>query len=199
VTADLPRSPAVARNREAILEILTEAFGSRRRVLEIGSGTGEHAAHFAPRLPWLFWQTSDRKQNHHGIAGWVRAAEVDNLGEPLELDVNGDFDPGEDYDAVFSANTAHIMSFDEVGRMFALVSRLLPRNGVFCLYGPFKTGGEFTSASNRRFDESLKAQDPAMGIRDLESLDDIGSALGLVREDARPMPANNFLVTWVRR
>lgn len=197
MTADLPRSPAVERNREVILTVLSERFSDRQRVLEIGSGTGEHAAYFGPRMPWLHWQTSDRRQNHPGIAGWIEASGADNVALPMDIDVNDVSRIDGDFDAVFSANTAHIMSFDEVGRMFALVADALTPGGLFCLYGPFKLKGEFTSDSNAQFDQSLKSQEPSMGIRDLEALDELGLALGLRRDSLEPMPANNFLASWV--
>ncbi len=199
MTDGLPTAPAVARNRDAILEVLLPQLKDRNRVLEIGSGTGEHAVYFASKMPWLFWQTSDRIQNHPGILGWLQEAGLANLGDPLELDVSAVHRLDDAYDAVFSANTAHIMSFENVARMFALVGGTLTAGGVFCLYGPFKLEGEFTSESNAAFDESLRAQDENMGIRDLEALDDFGEGAGLLRHSLQPMPANNFMVTWIRR
>lgn len=199
MTFELPRSPAVERNRDAILERLSEQFRGRGKVLEIGSGTGEHAVYFAPRLPWLLWQPSDRRENLSGIVGWCEASPAENLLAPIELDVNHPPDSIGAFDAVFSANTAHIMSAAEVAKMFALVGRELPPDGRFCLYGPFNREGRFTSASNERFHASLRAQDPSMGIRDIEMLDRLAETAGLSRSEMHPMPANNFLSLWIKR
>jgi cyclopropane fatty-acyl-phospholipid synthase-like methyltransferase len=195
-SVDLPRSPAVARNRDAILRVLLEELRGSGSVLEIGSGTGEHAVYFAPHLDWLTWQTSDRAPYHAGINAWIDLAGHPNLRRPLILDVN-DAPPLErQYDAVFSANTAHIMSIDEVAKMFTIVASGLTDGGRFCLYGPFSIDGRHTSDSNARFDASLRAQDPAMGIRDLGHLDRLGSSVDLVRDRLLPMPANNFIAIW---
>lgn len=193
---DRPSAPAVLRNRDSILAVLVEEFADRRRVLEIGSGTGEHAVYFAPRLPWLTWQTSDRSMNHPGIVAWLEAMPAANLAPPVELDVAEAPELAREYDGVFSANTAHIMSKAEVEQMFALVGRVLLPTGQFCLYGPFNVGGRFTSESNQRFDASLRAQQAHMGIRDLEWLDELAAVRGLSRSALYAMPANNFLSVW---
>jgi len=192
----LPRSPATERNREPILEVLEKELADAQSVLEIGSGTGEHAVYFAPRLSWLEWQPSDRAENLAGIGAWLQTHPAPNLREPIELDVNRP--PGLDrfFDAVFSANTAHIMSLDEVSRMFRLVGRVLDREGRFLLYGPFNREGRFTSDSNAHFDASLRDRNPDMGIRDLGDLDAMAAAAGLVRMQLHPMPANNFIAVW---
>jgi cyclopropane fatty-acyl-phospholipid synthase-like methyltransferase len=199
VSHDLPSSPAVARNREAILAVLEGAFSNAGKVLEIGSGTGEHAVFFAPRLPWLTWQTSDCADYLPGIRAWVERVPAANLRGPFELDVNDPPPLDAGYDAVFSANTAHIMSFDEVRQCFGLVAALLPPGGRFCLYGPFNRSGRFTSESNERFDASLKARDPAMGIRDIEALDGLAAEGGMARVAMHEMPANNFIAVWQKR
>ena len=192
-----PRSVAVARNRGAILEVLQQELAQAKRVLEIGSGTGEHGIYFARELPWLRWSCSDRAQNHDGIRAWLQHAALQNLDGPLALDVDAPPVLESVYDAVFSANTAHIMSEAQVASMFALVPQVLLSSGRFCLYGPFKLDGQFTSDSNARFDASLRAQDQKMGIRDLEGLDQLASAGGMQRHALYSMPANNFLVVWV--
>lgn len=194
--AELPDAPATVRNRQPILEVLRVELAASRAVLEIGSGTGQHAVFFAEHLPGIHWQTSDVPDNHAGITAWLRKAGLDNVDRPLRLDVLRDADPAGEFDAVFSANTAHIMSIDAVVAMFALVGRLLPPAGPLCLYGPFRIDGEFTSASNAEFDASLKSRDPAMGIRDLEYLDDLAFAAGLQRTALIAMPANNFIAVW---
>jgi cyclopropane fatty-acyl-phospholipid synthase-like methyltransferase len=193
-----PNAPAAERNREPILEVLRTEFGDRRSVLEIGSGTGQHAVWLGPELSHLVWQTSERPGNLAGVRAWVGAEGLVNVPPPIELDAASADVPSGRYDAVFSANTVHIMSIDVVRAMFGLVGRVLPRGGKFCLYGPFNMQGEFTSDSNRLFDASLRARDPSMGIRDIEMLDQFAESAGLVRTAVYAMPANNFCVVWVR-
>lgn len=193
---DLPDAPATARNREPILDVLEAELQGCRHVLEIGSGTGQHAVFFAARLPGLTWQTSDLPACHAGIRAWLEASAGANVRPPLALDVLSDPDPRGDYDAVFSANTAHIMSEAAVRAMFALSGRLLPAEAPLLLYGPFRIGGAFTSDSNAAFDASLRARDPSMGVRDLEQLDELADRAGLRRAALIAMPANNFIAVW---
>jgi cyclopropane fatty-acyl-phospholipid synthase-like methyltransferase len=195
----LPSSPAAERNRQPILEVLREEFRDRSTVLEIGSGTGQHAAWFAAALPHLEWQTSDLPEQHAAIQAWVAHARLPNLRPPLALDVrDAELEPGS-YDAVFSANTAHIMDVDAVRAMFALAGRVLEEEGVFCLYGPFRFDGRYTSPSNAEFDASLRKRDPSMGVRDVVDLERYAAAGGLVRERLYAMPANNHIVVWAKR
>lgn len=196
---DKPTAPATERNRAAILEVLTAELKHAKLVLEIGSGTGQHAVYFANELPTLYWQTSDRVENHPGIVAWVEDAKLSNIGLPLALDVLQVSAVEGNFDAVFSANTAHIMGFDAVVRMFQLVGRTLSEEGVFCLYGPFNLDGEFTSSSNEAFDRSLRSQDSSMGIRDLEKLVALGVKNDLQLLRRYTMPANNMLVIWQKR
>lgn len=196
--SELPDAPATVRNREAILQILRQELDGKLKVLEIGSGTGQHAIHFAAALPELTWQTSDRVRNHDGIKQWIASSGLHNVINPLALDVSADPDVDKDYDAIFSANTAHIMSADSVVDMIKLVGRLLTPAGKFLLYGPFCVDHQFSSESNERFDESLKAQDPSMGIRDLEWIDDLAAKQNLARVRTFAMPANNMLLIWER-
>ena len=192
----LPNAPACERNRQPILEVLRNELDGRSRVLEIGSGTGQHAVFFAAELPRVAWQTSDRPENHEAILAWLEHAGPDNVLPPLALDVQT-FEPGgRTFDAVFSANTAHIMPIDAVRRMFGLVGRMLEANGVFCLYGPFNFNGSFSSESNAAFDASLKQRDSTMGIRDIGELDEVAAAAGLVRVRLYAMPANNHCAVW---
>jgi cyclopropane fatty-acyl-phospholipid synthase-like methyltransferase len=193
---DKPNAPATGRNRDAILEVIQTEFGDRHSVLEIGSGTGQHAVYFGAAMPWLTWQTSDLAENLQGISSWIDDSGLPNVRQPILLDVERPDSNGGDYDAVFSANTAHIMSTQAVRCMFDIVGRLLPPGGLFCLYGPFNQNGRFTSASNERFDQSLRRQNPAMGIRDLEELDDMARQSALRRRRLYAMPANNSLVVW---
>lgn len=190
-----PYAEACERNKRPILEVLIHEFADARRVLEIGSGTGQHAAFFGPALPRLIWQTSDLAVNHAGIRAWLAEAAAPNVREPLLLDVLGPW-PDWPFDAVFSANTAHIMSWPQVQAMFAGVARVLAPSGRFCLYGPFNRRGEFTSESNREFDRALRAQDPAMGLRDDRELCALARGCGLTLESDHDMPANNRLLVW---
>jgi SAM-dependent methyltransferase len=178
--------------------VLSRAFAGASRVLEIGSGTGQHAAAFAAALPHIVWQASDVPAHLPGIRAWRDACPAPNLPEPLALDVNVDPWPASAYDAVFSANTAHIMGWPEVERMFARVDAALAPHGRFCLYGPFNDAGAYTAESNARFDASLRARDPRMGLRDFDAVDALARGCGLVLVADHAMPANNRLLEWAR-
>lgn len=191
-----PFSEACLENRAPILERLLPLLAGHRRLLEIGSGTGQHAAYFAPALPHLIWQTSDREQNHAGIRAWLAEAPTANLPPPLALDVDRQPWPITACDAVFSANTVHIMAWESVQRLFTGVAQVLEHEGRFILYGPFNYAGAFTSASNARFDQWLKARDPLSGIRDFEALDALARTAGLALEEDFEMPVNNRLLCW---
>lgn len=198
----LPRSAASERNSGPILEVLKEELANCSAVLEIGSGTGQHAVHFARSLPHLVWHTSDLAENHAAITAWLEHAALANTRPPLELDVeqvDANLPPVTDFDAAFSANTAHIMRMEAVAAMFGLVGRWLPAGGVFCLYGPFRFDGEFTSESNAAFDHSLRQRDPAMGIRDILDLDRFADRAGVARRRLYAMPANNHLAVWSKQ
>ena len=185
-----------ARNLTPILEVLQHEFRNRQDILEIGSGSGQHATGVCASLGHLKWQTSDRKGNLQAINTWLDAAGVASVKPPLALDILEDPSPDDQYDAVFSANTAHIMSVAAVEKMFEVVSGVLRGAGIFCLYGPFRLEGRFNSESNADFHRSLRAKDRAMGIRHLESLDEFGQANGMRRDDLYAMPSNNMLVVW---
>ena len=159
-----PHSAACERNRDPILAVLREHFADRKQVLEIGSGTGQHAVYFAAALPHLVWQTSDRKENHEGIQAWLDEAELKNALPPLALDVNENW-PQIKFDAVFSANTLHIMSWAEVGKLFAHLDAVLAADAKLVIYGPFNYDGTFTSQSNAQFQQTLKGWGAHMGIR----------------------------------
>ena len=194
--SDKPFSEYAERNSGPILEVLRNELSDCTKILEIGSGTGQHAHRFASELPSLLWQTSDLDENHDGIGAWVSGSQLANLLSPISLDVLTADIKAASYDAAYSANTAHIMSIDAVEKMFCLVGKALTHRGVFCLYGPFRLGGEFNTASNAAFDENLRTRNEEMGIRDIESLDDFGSSCGLSRERLYAMPANNHLAIW---
>jgi SAM-dependent methyltransferase len=198
--SDLPNAPATERNREPILAVLRERFAACRDVLEIGSGTGQHAVHFAAALPHLRWQTSDLPENHPGIRAWIAAAGLDNVLPPLALDVaRADTWPERRYDAVFSANTLHILGWPEVEALFAHLPRVLAPAARVVVYGPFNVGGRFTAPSNAAFDARLREDDPRRGIRDLEAVRALADAAGLDFVADLGMPANNRCVVWERR
>jgi SAM-dependent methyltransferase len=182
-----PYSEASERNQDPIFAVLKRVFKDRRSVLEIGSGTGQHAAYFSQALPHLTWQASDVAEHLAGIRMWGV--------EPIELAVDKPWPPV-NADAVFSANTAHIMSWPQVERMFEGVGRILPPGGVFALYGPFHYGGGSTSESNARFDAMLRSRDPASGVRNSEDIEALAGRCGLVLLEDTAMPANNRLLVW---
>jgi hypothetical protein len=195
----LPCSPACERNREPILEALRPLVADCRRVVEIGSGTGQHAAWIAPRLPQLTWVATDLPGNHAGIAAWLAASGATNLEGPLALDVTGSWPELGPVDAAFSANTAHIMPAAAVAAMFAGLGERLPAGAPFCLYGPFMESGRHTSPSNAAFDADLRSRGSGMGVRDLGWLMQVAAVAGFDLEAVQPMPANNRMLVWRRR
>lgn len=194
--ASCPHSAAAERNREPIVAVLRTEFRDCKTVLEIGSGSGQHAVWFAAELPWLRWQPSDLAQNLAGINAWIDHAGGENVLRPLLLDVRQPPPFDRHYDALFTANTAHIMCIDGVEAMFDLAGRVLKPGGILCLYGPIRENGEFDTDSNRRFDQSLRMQDAKMGIRDLEVLDQFAGAGDMTRLRRHAMPANNQILVW---
>ncbi|MEO8810698.1 MAG: DUF938 domain-containing protein [Rhodanobacter sp.] len=194
---DKPHSPSCERNREPILELLRESFADRRRVLEIGSGTGQHAAHFAAALPHLIWQSSDRPENLAGIRAWLDEAALPNTPPPVELDVADEWPPGA-YDAVFSANTLHIMAWSEVQQCFAKLPAITSDDAILVIYGPFNRQGRYSSDSNAAFDQWLKARGPHMAIRDAEAVDALATAAGFALIEDHAMPHNNRCRMWRR-
>lgn len=193
-----PCSPSCERNREPILAVLAEYFAGNRRVLEIGSGTGQHAVHFAAAMPQWRWQCSDREENLPGIRLWLADTALPNTPEPIELDVaSGDW-PSDRYNAVFSANTLHIMGWDDVQALFRGLPHVLQEDALVVIYGPFNDDGRFSSDSNAQFDQSLRARAPQMGIRDQSAVDALAQAAGLQLITAVPMPANNRCLVWQR-
>ena len=196
---DKPFSPSCERNRDPILAVLRAAFADRRDVLEIGSGSGQHAVHFAAAMPWLSWQCSDVAGNLPGIDAWLEEARLSNTPAPIILDVNRGPWPARAFDALFTANTLHIMAWDAVRALFAALPSLLARDATAVAYGPFNDDGAFTSDSNREFDAWLKARDPRSGIRDVAAVDALARDAGLALADDLAMPANNRCLVWRRR
>jgi cyclopropane fatty-acyl-phospholipid synthase-like methyltransferase len=199
-------SEACERNRDPILAVLRRVLHDRSRVLEIGSGTGQHAVYFAAQLPHLHWQASDHPDYLPGIAERLAEAALPNAPPPWPLQAVLRPAPGLaplpeaplGFDAVFSANTLHIMSWAHVEAFFAGLPAVMAEDALLCVYGPFNYGGDYTSDSNRQFDGWLKARDPASGIRDAEAVDALAAAQGLRLVEDVAMPANNRLRVWLR-
>ncbi|GGY10352.1 SAM-dependent methyltransferase [Litchfieldella qijiaojingensis] len=188
-------SPAVARNREPILEVLRQHLPSRGLVLEIASGSGEHALHFATALPDLDWQPSDPSpQARASIAAWRDRLGPANLHPPLALDVTRRPWPVEDFTALVCINMLHISPWAATEALLAEAGERLPVHGVLYLYGPFKRDGVHTAPSNAEFDRELRARNPRWGIRDLTEVTDLATRHGLHLEAVVDMPANNLSV-----
>lgn len=191
-----PYADSCDRNRDPILGVIAPLLADKQAVLEVGSGTGQHAIYFATRMPHLVWHISDRNENHEAIKLWLDEAELDNVRSPIELDVLRGEWPEIDVDAVFSANTAHIMHWQDVVAFFAGVGRLLKMDGLFILYGPFSFAGQHTSDSNAMFDRRLKQRDPLMGVRDFDDLDALAQKAGMEFQHDYALPANNHILLW---
>ena len=191
-----PFSQACENNKVPILDVIRNYFSHARHLLEIGSGTGQHAVFFAAQLPELTWQTSDLAENHAGIMAWIHEAGLRNVSAPLLLDVTSRRWPIAETDGVFSANTAHIMDWPAVRSMFTGVGKVLRPGGYFCLYGPFNFNGQYTSDSNEAFDRMLRERDPDSGLRDFTDLQSQAAHHGMQLVNRHPMPANNFLLVW---
>ncbi len=193
----LPWSAACERNRGPILAVLREHFADRRDVLEIGSGTAQHAVYFAAAMPQLRWQCSDRAEHLAGIRARLALEGSANLATPIELDVAGMW-PATRYDALFSANTLHIMSWSEVETLFARLDGALGEEALVAIYGPFNENGRYTSDSKAAFDASLRARAPHMGLRDIEAVHALAARIRLQPVADVAMPANNRTLIWRR-
>ena len=191
----LPFSDSCERNKEPILDVLKEILPARGRILEIGSCTGQHLVFFAPHFPHMQWQPSDCPEYLEGLFARLEFEGGANTLPPIELDVFGPW-PDQVFDAVYSANTAHIMSWDAVCAMFAGLENHLAPGSVFCLYGPFNQAGRFTSESNEVFDRHLRARSAHMGLRDLEALESLAKRHHMHLESQHPLPANNQLLVF---
>lgn len=199
---ELPYSQACENNKGPILNILEREFANSHNVLEIGSGTGQHAVHFAKGLPHLKWQCADQSHYHEGIQLWIADSAVTNVMPPIELKfpelgfpthnpVNSEL-----FDAFFTANTAHIMQKEAVEFMMDKVNACLPKHGVFCQYGPFIENGTFNSQSNEEFHHRLLSE----GYGGYRSLDELKQwAPDLVLQERIDMPANNLMLIWRKK
>ena len=193
---NLPFAESSEQNKSVIFGVIEPYL--RGDVLEIGSGTGQHAVFFAGQVPQMLWQTSELESNLPGIEAWIADSGLPNLPSPIALDVLGDW-PDRQFDMVYSANCFHIMEQSAVAKCIAGVGACLKPGGVLMVYGPFNYAGSFTSPSNARFDAFLKARDPASGIKDFEWLDELANKEGLELVDDVAMPANNRSLIWQKR
>jgi SAM-dependent methyltransferase len=189
-------SESCEKNKAPILAVLKEIFADRKRVLEIASGTGQHAVYFGRELPHLIWQTSELAQHHASIQAWLDEAQLPNVLPPFSADVNDARWPIEPVDAIFNANTVHIISWPEVELLFEHIDRIIAPGGCICFYGPYNYGGHFTSESNARFDAWLKSCDPGSGVRDFEAVNRLASSHGLDLLRDIAMPSNNRILVW---
>lgn len=196
----LPFSQACENNKQPILEVLQKELQDSTHVLEVGSGTGQHSVYFAPRLPHLQWQTSDVTDNHQVIQAWHDAYPASNLYAPLAFNLLTDSIPktntGEPYDAIFTANTLHIIAWPLVERLFELVGEALPLDGKLIVYGPFNENGRYTSASNQQFDSTLRQRDAGSGIRHKEDIIALAKQHNLELSCEYQMPANNQILVF---
>ncbi len=190
-----PFSPACERNQNSILAAIEPVLKNTKNILEIGSGTGQHAVHFSKNMSWINWQCSDVGGNISGIKLWIDEANLKNLLPPFELDVSVDT-INQKYDAIYSCNTLHIMSKQQVQDFFNLVATTIVPDGHLMIYGPFNYHGEYTSDSNADFDLWLKAQNPSSGIRDFEWVNMLAQKSGFMFANDNAMPANNRLLHW---
>ena len=193
---NMPFSQACENNRGPILKVIKPLLADKHRVLEIGSGTGQHAAWFAQHMPHLIWQTSDVLENHWGIKQWIASNPSENLPAPLELNIFQENIPAANYDAIFTANTAHIMPWEGVERLFDCLAVQLPTQGIFCLYGPMGYNGLISPESNIQFDQFLQRQSSHRGIRQFEAVNALAISAGLELLEDFALPANNRLIAW---
>ena len=189
-------SQACENNRQPILNRLTKIFSNTHNVLEIGSGTGQHAVFFSSNLPHLVWYTSDLPCNHHTINAWIESSSASNVRSPLVFDANSTKWTNSLVDGLFTANTCHILTWSALVNFFGRLHTILAPGGIFIIYGPFKYGGKFTSRSNQEFDLVLKNDFSHQGIRDFEALTKLAAGAGLKLIEDYSMPANNQLLVW---
>jgi hypothetical protein len=194
-----PFSQACENNKDPILQVIRTVFSRPATVWEIGSGTGQHACYFAGQLPHLDWQPTDRPEHIAGISLWRREAGLANLRPPLAIDVTDALWPCTRIEALFTANTLHIMSWRQVQVFFDRLGQYLIPDAPVCMYGPFNYDGRYTSDGNARFDQWLKDRDPLSGIRDFEAVTALAASMGIALVDDVAMPANNRLLVLSKR
>ena len=192
----LPFSQACENNKEVILTGITPYLLDVEEVLEVGSGTGQHAVHFAKSLPHLYWQTSDLVTNHQGISAWIEHSQLPNVKHPIALNVEIFDWEQKQVSAIYSANALHIMSWQAAKQFIAGAASAIHQGGYLILYGPFNYDGKYTSQSNADFDKWLKQQTPDSAIRPFEAVDSIANAGDLLLIEDKAMPANNRLLIW---
>ncbi len=196
---DRRSAPAALRNRDPILQVLREVLPATGVVLEVASGTGEHAVHFARALPSLTWQPSDPSEDaRRSIAAWTRSERLPNVLPPLELDAAAATWPAAQADAIVCINMIHISPWEATEGVMHGAGRLLPANGPLVLYGPFRRGGRPLEPSNAAFDADLRARNLRWGLRDVDEVADCAAAQGLVLERSIEMPANNLILVFRR-
>jgi cyclopropane fatty-acyl-phospholipid synthase-like methyltransferase len=190
-----PFAESSEQNKQVILQVLQKIFTAPGEVLEIGSGTGQHAVHFTQHLPHVIWQPTDCADQIPGMKLWFNEVAHQRIKQPLVLDVNQTW-PNQAFDYVFTANTLHIVSWPAVQAIFAGAGKILKSDGLFAQYGPFNYDGKYTSESNARFDMWLKDRDPQSGIRNFEDLLMLAKIHGMVLHSDHEMPVNNRILVW---
>jgi len=191
-------APSFEGNKDYILPMLREALPARGLVLEVGSGTGQHAAFFAAHFPQLVWQPTDLAANLPSIAAWRAEAALPNLRAPLELDLFHGRWPVSAAQAVVCINTVHIVAWKGVENLFAGAGRVLEPGGVMYVYGAYRYATRPLEPSNEKFDQWLKDRDPVSGVRDFEAVNALAERHGLVLHEDRAMHGNNRSIWWVK-
>lgn len=197
-TMNKPYSESCDQNKDSILSVIAPLFSTVSNVLEIGSGTGQHAIYFSEKMPHLTWYTSDCREHIEGINCWLDDATVENIIPPIELDVTKSKWPEQKMDAVFTANSVHIMGQEDVKFLIKGSAEMLHSEGSLLIYGPFNYNGNYTSDSNENFDQWLKARDVLSGIKDFEAINALALENGLALKKDYEMPANNRILHFVK-
>ncbi len=200
MTSAARSAPAATRNHEPILRVLRDHLPRAARVLEIASGTGEHAVWFSRALPEVIWQPTDLDPDAlRSIAAWRDGKDQPNLLPPLPLDAAADGWPVATADAVVAINMIHIAPWTATLGLVAGAARVLSQSGVLFLYGPFREGGVHTGAGNAKFDADLRAREPSWGLRDLDDIAALAAQNGFMAPERIAMPANNLSLVFRRR
>ena len=191
-----PFSQSCENNKQPILQVIQTVFNKPATVWEIGSGTGQHACYFAKKLPHITWQTTDKEENRQGLDSWIEEVNLKNLPTSLRLNVTDKTWPCQQIEALFTANTLHIMHWQDVENLFSRLENYLSEKAVGCIYGPFNYNGQYTSSSNEEFNQWLKMRDPESGIRDFEAIETLAKTAGLMLKNDYDMAANNRLLVF---